>query len=522
MSLCVRAATKRFGALVAVSEASLEIETCKIHAIVGENGAGKSTLSSIAAGLVVPDEGRVEIDGAVLTPHTAREAIARGVGLVQQHFRLIDALTVLENAMLGVEPTRAGRIDRERVHEKFAKVQREIGSSLDPDARVSSLGVGDRQRLEIARVLFRDARIVLLDEPTAVLSPGESAALYATLRRLADAGRAIAVVTHKLDEVLDHADQVTVMRRGRVVSTSSYARGLAANRDRETRRRALLRDAFHDDGDVAENARSAVDASSKALLEIDDARSERMQGVTLRVLAHEIVGVAGVEGNGQRDLVDALAGLSALTHERRRGHDETIRTSAPLEVVHDDRHRRGLVLDASVADNALLGELERFTRASRLLDAGAMRDEASRRVKDGAVQPAEIDLPAAALSGGNQQKLVVARALARDASRARVLVAAQPTRGVDIAAARQIHARIVDAAKNGAAVLVVSADLDELRALSHRIVVMRRGRIVFEAARDAQGAWTGDATNEKLGAHMVDGSTKRDVAIVVEPAEVRS
>ena len=486
----VEHATKRFGALVAVSDASLEIEACTIHAIVGENGAGKSTLSSIAAGLLAPDEGSVSIDGRALSPHTAREAIARGVGMVQQHFRLIDALAVLDNAMLGAEPMRAlGRIDRAKAKEKLAAVQREIGSSLDPDARVASLGVGDRQRLEIARVLFRDARVVLLDEPTAVLSPQESNALYATLRRLADGGRAIAVVTHKMDEVLDHADRVTVMRRGRVVSTRDV------DGDRDALRRALLRDAFHEETDVDETARERT-SEGRVLLELDDVRDDvRLRGVKLEVREREIVGVAGVEGNGQSELVDVLAGLRAA-----RG---VVRAKARVEIVHDDRQRRGLVVDAPIVDNVVLGELARFASRVGLLDVRAMRDEASARVRDGGVEPPAIDLPAAALSGGNQQKLVVARALARGDG-ARVLVFAQPTRGVDLAAARQIHARIARAADAGAAVLVVSADLDELRALCDRIVVMARGRVVFEAQRDARGAWTDAATNESLGAHMLE------------------
>ena len=513
--LRVATATKAYGATVAVREAALALEAGKIHAIVGENGAGKSTLSSIAAGLVSPDKGHVEVLGKKLSPHTAHEAIARGVGMVQQHFRLIDALTVLDNAMLGVEPTKSlGRVDVAAAKAKLAKVQSELGSQLKPDALVASLDVGDRQRLEIARVLFRDAKVLLLDEPTAVLSPREADTLYATLRKLAGGGRAVAVVTHKIDEVLDHADVVTVMRRGRVVSTRPVDRAA----DRETQRRQLLHDAFHDSEEAGLVVARGADESEKMLLEIEGLKtdSNKLRGVRLHVRAREIVGMAGVEGNGQKELVDVLAGLV-------RASGGTVRVRAPIEVVHDDRHKRGLVLDASVADNAVLGELARFHRPYGL-DVAAMREEASRRVKDGGVSPPEIDLPAAALSGGNQQKLVVARALARDATvrkRApvdprwsivdagsfrtrRVLVLAQPTRGVDIAAARQIHLKIVAAAEEGAGVLVLSADLDELRALCHRIVVIARGRIVGDARRDAEGRWDEAASNERLGARMIE------------------
>jgi ABC-type uncharacterized transport system ATPase subunit len=490
-ALRVVSVDKRYGATVAVSRASLTLEAHKVHAIVGENGAGKSTLSSMAAGLVVPDAGHVEVLGVRLAPHTARAAIARGVGMVQQHFRLIDALTVLENAMLGAEPTKQLRIDTEAARAKLARVQDELRVKLDPAARVETLGVGDRQRLEIARILFRDARVILLDEPTAVLTPQDATALYATLRRLAEGGRAIAVVTHKLDEVLDFADSVTVMRRGKVVSTRAVDRA----GDRVAQRRALLHDAFHDsDESVAVVARPS-DESERVLLEIEGLKSgDALRGVRLHVRAKEIVGVAGVEGNGQRQLVDVLAGLREPT-------GGVVRPSAPVEVVHEDRHRRGLVISASVADNAVLGEYETFARRVGL-DMGSMRKEAARRVNEGGVMPAEIDLPARALSGGNQQKLVLARALARGA---KVLVLSQPTRGVDIAAARQIHLRIVAAAEAGAAVLVLSADLDELRALCHRIVVLARGRIVGDARRDAEGRWEEAATNERLGARMLEG-----------------
>ena len=520
VALRVVSATKTYGATVAVREASLALEAGKIHAIVGENGAGKSTLSSIAAGLVAPDDGHVEVFGKKLARQRARDAIAAGVGMVQQHFRLIDALSVLDNAMLGVEPLHRsfgrsfGLVDVGAAKAKLVKVQEELGSHLPADALVASLGVGDRQRLEIARVLFRDAKIVLLDEPTAVLSPQEANALYATLRRLASGGRAIAVVTHKIDEVLDHADAVTVMRRGRVVST----RAVEKSADRDAQRRQLLHDAFHDSEEAGLVVARGADESEKMLLEIEGLKTEtnKLSGVRLHVRAREIVGMAGVEGNGQLELVEVLAGL-------RRASGGTVRVRAPIEVVHDDRHKRGLVLDAPVADNAVLGEHARFSRAYGL-DVAALRREAARRVTEGGVSPPEIDLPAAALSGGNQQKLVVARALARDAvsrkrgpvdprwsivdgeksATRRVLVLAQPTRGVDIAAARQIHLKIVAAAEEGAGVLVLSADLDELRALCHRIVVIARGRIVGDARRDAEGRWDETASNERLGARMIE------------------
>jgi len=314
MAVALRAllVDKRYGATLAVSGASLELEAAKIHAIVGENGAGKSTLSSIAAGLVAPDAGHVEVLGKRLSPHTARAAIARGVGMVEQHFRLIDALTVLDNAMLGTEPMRSlGRIDRKGARAKLAGVLEELRVKLDPDALVGTLGVGDRQHLEIARVLFRDARVILLDEPTAVLTPKDASALYATLRRLGGGGRAIAVVTHKIDEVLDHADVVTVMRRGRVVSTRPVDR----EQNRDAQRAALLHDAFHDADESSAATVRAPDDSEKVLLEIEELEAgAELRGVRLEVRSKEIVGIAGVEGNGNASL-----SMFSLGCAQRRG-----------------------------------------------------------------------------------------------------------------------------------------------------------------------------------------------------------
>ena len=489
--LRVVSAKKSYGPIEALRGASLELCEGQVHAIVGENGAGKSTLLSIAAGLVVADAGHVEIDGRVLSPCTPHAAIARGVGMVQQHFRLIDALTVVENVMLGVEPTRGalGSLDEGAARAKLKRVLDDLGATLPMSATVSQLGVGERQRLEIARVLYRDARILILDEPTAVLTPQEASALFRTLRRLASGGRAVAVVTHKLDEVLEFADVATVLRRGRVVVTRPVA-----GEDRATLTRSLTQDIMGDAVPRPAALREPRDEKVEPLLKIEGLKTDgKLRGVRLEVRPGEIVGIAGVEGNGQRELVDVLAGLSEAS-------SGSVRARAPVWVVHEDRHERGLVLGASIADNAVLGELSRFARG--LIDVSALREEAQRRVDSGGVSPPEIDLPADALSGGNQQKLVVARAIARGGEK-RILVLAQPTRGVDMGAAQAIHERIAGAAREGAAVLVVSADLDELRALSDRILVMSRGRIVGDARRGAGGAWDDAASNEKLGERML-------------------
>jgi simple sugar transport system ATP-binding protein len=489
--LVVREVDRRCGAIQALRGASLEILPGRVHAVVGENGAGKTSLLKIAAGLIVPDAGDVHIDGARLAPHTAAEAIRRGVGMVQQHFALVDVFTALENVVLGVEPTRAlGRLDLRAARAKVEQVARELGTTLPLDARVESLGVGDRQRLEIARTLYRDARFLILDEPTAVLTPAECDALYVTLRRLADAGRAVVVVTHKLDEVRDHADIVTVLRKGEVIETRAITRGGG-----EAEMKALAQ-AIMGSGVPSPVTREAGTRGDPVITVSGVSLGRALRGVSLSVRAGEIVGVAGVEGNGQRELVRLLAGLDAPDAG-------TVRPRADeVAVVHEDRQVEGLVLDATVRDNVLLGDLARFTRYG-VLDAAAMDREADARVAQ-AQAPRALDATARSLSGGNQQKLVVARAMARVERGARALVLAHPTRGVDIGASRAIHAEVLAAARRGVAVLVLSADLHELRTLCDRICVIARGQIAAE--------FPPEATDQEIGRAMLADETSREKA----------
>ena len=474
--------TKSFGAVQAVRGVTLAFEAGEIHAVVGENGAGKSTLLKMAAGIATPDAGHVEIFDAKLAPHDAAEAIARGVGMVQQHFALIGVFTALENMVLGAEPVAAlGRLDMARAREKAAAVGRELGVELPLDAPAETLGVGDRQRLEIARALYRDARVLILDEPTAVLTPAEAEALYATLRRLADTGKAIVVVTHKLDEVRDFADVASVMRRGELVSPAP--RVVVRGGDGRELAEAIMGGALPDE--LAPRQKTLADVR----LRVRDVRLGRaLRGVSFDVRGGEIVGVAGVEGNGQRELVRVLAGLEA------RDAGDVAPEREGLSIVHEDRTREGLVLDATLRDNLLLGELSRFSRAG-VLDAPAIERAAAERLAHARVVPDDLDARAKALSGGNQQKIVVQRALAR--TRAddgpRVLVVAHPTRGVDLGAGRAIHDALLDAASRGVAVLVISSDLHELRALADRILVMARGRIAAELSPSSTDRELGEA-----------------------------
>jgi simple sugar transport system ATP-binding protein len=481
------AVEKRFGDLVAVRGATCAFRSGEIHAVCGENGAGKSTLLKVVAGMLVPDAGHVDAFGARLEPHTPREAIRRGIGMVLQHFALVPVFTALENVILGSEPVGAGGVlDLARARERAAKVAKDLGVDLPWDERVESLGIGDRQRLEIARALFRDAKLLILDEPTAVLTKTEASALYATLRRLADAGTGIVVVTHKMDEVRTHADVVTVMRRGELVFTRPIDRAgdVAAQVDEVTA--AIMGAGRGEHAATSEEPHEKPTSRAReVVLDVKDVRLGRaLDGLSLAVRAGEIVGVAGVEGNGQREIVAVLAGDVAPDSGAVDG-------ASRVAIVREDRQSEGLVLDAPLRDNIVLGELDRFAGAFGVLDLAALEKEAKTRL-DRSGARADLDRLARTLSGGNQQKIVVERALARSLP---VVVAAQPTRGVDLAASRDIHDRLRAAAAGGAGVLVLSADLDELRALCNKILVIARGRIVADLPPTA--------TDEELGRRML-------------------
>jgi len=474
--------TRRFGALVAVADASLKLQPGEIHAIVGENGAGKSTLLKVAAGVLAPSAGRVSIGGRPLEPASAAEAIRRGVGMVHQHFMLVGAFRAIENLVLGSEPVKgAGRLDLDTASRRARSLMEASGLEVPLDAITDTLTVGERQRLEILRVLYRGAQALLLDEPTAVLSPIEAGELYATLRRLADEGRTVAVVTHRLDEVVRHADRVTVMRRAHVVIAGRDARKAERPTEEELTRAIMGGEPLPEftPPSVAPDARSVLEITALALTDADGRRI--LDDLELSARAGEIVGIAGVEGNGQRELVRALAGLEPRARGRVVVDGREIPwTASPagrredLAAVHEDRHVDGLVLEASVGDNLVLGDLG----VPGLDEPKAI----ARRIARFHVEPPEPSIPAGDLSGGNQQKVVMARALdrflGRGRSRGAALICAQPTRGVDVGAAAGIHAAIGEAAKAGLAVVVISADLAELRRLSHRLCVMRRGRIV--------------------------------------------
>ncbi len=483
----LRGVVKTFGAVVANRDATLDVQRGEIHALVGENGAGKSTLMRVLAGMYAPDAGSVEVFGRAVQGWTTQEAIAAGVGMVHQHFMLIPTLTVAENVVLGSEPTNGMTIDLHRAVVEVDSLCRTSGLHVDPRARVAELSVGEAQRVEILKALYRGAKVLILDEPTAVLSPPEVRDLWAVLRRLRDDGGTVVLITHKLDEVIAISDNITVMRAGTTVSQFP-TQGVTP---RDIARAMVGRDVhLHLDavGGAREGTRPrAPTPGSSPVLRVQGLRvlSDRgtvaVNDVSFEILPGEIVGIAGVEGNGQTELLEAIAGLRAVQQGRVDvGAQEfttlSVRARADRGLSHipEDRHRRGLVLDYSIADNLILGRQHHF--ASRAgLDFARIAANASEQVQRFDIRPPIASLPARALSGGNQQKIVIAREMGRQFS---VLLAAQPTRGVDVGAIEFIHAQLRAARHDGKGILLVSADLPEVLALSDRIAVMYGGRFV--------------------------------------------
>ncbi len=489
--------SRRYGAAVALDGASFTVRAGTVHALVGENGAGKSTLVKILAG-VVRGEGTLAIDNEAidLGGWERRAARARGIGIVQQHGASAGTLTVVENAVLGVEPRRAGLLALDRAAAAIAALGDKLGMPVDPHARVEDLSLGAAQRAEIVAALHHGAKLLVLDEPTAVLAPVEVAGLLARLRELAASGTTIVIVTHKLDEVREVADDVTVLRAGKTVAvfTAGRVAPTAGDAYREPAERldiaAIARAMVG--ADLPEATQVAAPASDAApALVVSKLTAGALRGIDLAVRTGEIVGVAGVDGNGQRELALAIAGLCVSTGTVAiAGRDVTraspaVRFAAGLAHVPEDRHHGGLVIDASIAENLALGRAD--IAGTFRIDHGAVARHAAAQIAALDIRPPDPAAIVRALSGGNQQKVVIGRELSRPKLAA--VVAAQPTRGVDLGAVARIHERLRAAATSGAGVLVISADLDELLALCHRVVVLLRGRIVGEGRdRAALGA----------------------------------
>jgi ABC-type uncharacterized transport system ATPase subunit len=514
LAIRMRGIHKSFGPVHANRGAELEVGAREIHALVGENGAGKSTLMRILAGLYAPDAGTVEVaapNGELrdVTGWTTADAIAAGVGMVHQHFMLVRTLTVAENVVLGREPARAGMLDLARAINEVKRIGEQCDLRVEPSRLVGELSLGEAQRVEILKTFFRGARIFILDEPTAVLSPLEVKELWGVLRRLRDDGATIVLITHKLDEVMDISDRITVMRQGQTIARleTGSATPETIAKAMVGREVALMTTRNEDEGvrkSSDETPQSSIAHSSLSVthLVVMNRGRRAVDDISLSVAPGEILGIAGVEGNGQTELIEAIAGLRAVASgtvalKERDVTNRSVRerTEAGLAHIPEDRHRRGLVLDYSVAENLILGDQHTFGRGAR--NAWALDDEriaanARDEIQRFDIRPPDGGLPARSLSGGNQQKIVIAREMGGAYD---VLLASQPTRGVDVGAIEFIHARLRAARDAGKAVLLVSAELSEILALADRVAVMYGGRIVATLPRR-------DATEERLGPLM--------------------
>lgn len=493
-TLEMRDIVKRFPGVLANDHVTFDVKAGEVHALLGENGAGKSTLMRQLYGLYRPDEGQILINGQPVAFHSPSDAIRAGIGMIHQHFMLVSTLTVAENVALGLKSSREPRLDLDKVSKRIEDLSKAYGLKIDPSAYIWQLAVGEQQRVEIIKALYRGASLIILDEPTAVLTPQEVDDLFVTFRNMAREGHALIFISHKLHEVMAISDRITALRDGRLAGTRS-AEGVTRQ---ELAKMMVGRD-------VKPLAPQPLKAGSvrlkiEALRAMGDRGTEALRGVNLEVRAGEIVGIAGVSGNGQRELAQCLAGLRKVTGGLFTidSHDLTNATlkqrmDAGLAYIPEERMRDGAIREFSVQENIFLHEhaSPRFTRGI-FLNFPEMAAHARILVNKFAVKTPTLDTPLKNLSGGNIQKLIMARELSRAP---KILIAAQPTRGVDIGASEYIRQRLLEQRDAGTAILLISEDLDEIQELSDRIAVMFEGRIVGEVNR-------GEATPEEIGLLM--------------------
>jgi simple sugar transport system ATP-binding protein len=499
----LRQITKRFGDVLANDHVDIVVKPGTIHAIVGENGAGKSTAMRIAYGFYTADSGEILVDGQVRDIKSPHDAIALGIGMVHQHFMLVETMTVAENIVLGAEPGSSFALDLKSAAAQIRQLSEEFKLAVNPNEPVEHLSVGQQQRVELLKALFRHARLLILDEPTAVLTPLEVEEFFGILRRMREQGKTVIIITHKLSEVLAISDEVTVMRDGKVVGRVQTKDTNAAELARMmVGREVLLRveKPKPQIGDVALEVRNLSVMSATGARRVND--------VSFQVRAGEIVGVAGVEGNGQTELIEALAGLVDSTYvtgemlaEGKSLNSFGARVRRELGIAHipEDRHRRGLLLDFSLAENSILGVHYRppitALAGGVFLDDDAIHKRATEIIEGFDVRPRNAALPARALSGGNQQKLIIGREYHVNP---KVLLVSQPTRGVDIGAIEFIHRQLVALRDQGCAILLVSAELEEVTSLSDRLLIIHEGRIAGEVDPKV-------ATLEEIGLLMTRG-----------------
>jgi simple sugar transport system ATP-binding protein len=497
-ALELRGITKRFGPVVANDGIDFDLRPGEVHALLGENGAGKSTLMSILYGLYRPDEGEVRVNGEPVAVDSPSKAIELGIGMVHQHFMLVPVMTVTENIVLGGEPRRrGGLLDVREGARRVSELSERYGLAVDPNALIEDVTVGAQQRVEILKTLYRDARILVLDEPTAVLTAQETAELFDVLRALRDDGVAIVFISHKLNEVLEIADRVTVLRRGKKVDTVPTAGATEQSLARLMVGRDVLLRVEKPEAELGPPMLEVED-----LRVLDDRELEAVRGLSLNVRGGEIVALAGVDGNGQHELVEAIAGLRPAESGRisvvgRDVSNRGVRATCDAGVAHiaEDRQLRGLVLDFTLAENLALREY-RSPPLSRSgwLNIGQMNSRARSLLAEYDVRGGSEATLAASLSGGNQQKVCIAREIASDPQ---LLIAHQPTRGLDVGAIEFVHQRLMAERARGRGVLLVSLESDEVRSLADRILVIYEGQIV--------GEFPPDATEEELGFAMTGG-----------------
>ncbi len=494
----LRGITKRFPGVLADDHVDFDLRRGEVHALLGENGAGKSTLMNILYGLYKPDEGEIRIGGKPVSFGSAKDAIEHGIGMVHQHFMLIPVMTVAENIVLATEPTRGGvLLDYDDAAERVRGLSRQFGLAVDPEATIERITVGQQQRVEILKALYRGAEILILDEPTAVLTPQEAGELFGIIKSLKAEGKSVIFISHKLNEVLEIADRITILRRGKKIDTVPREGATEQQLARMmVGREVLLR------------VEKGPASPGEPLLEVedldvlDDRGLEKVRGVSFHVRAGEIVGVAGVDGNGQTELIDAIAGLRRPRSGRIKVAGRTIEHATARDMldagvghIPEDRQRRGLVLEFTIAENVALHDYL-YPPDSKWgwLYPRRLIERAGKLILEFDVRGGGPLTRARVLSGGNQQKLVVAREVARDP---RVLIAAQPTRGLDVGAIEYLHRRLVAERDEGRGVLLVSLELEEVLSLSDRVLVMYEGRIVAEHAAGV--------SEEEVGLEMLGG-----------------
>lgn len=497
--------TKGFPGIIANDHISFKVKQGEIHALLGENGAGKSTLMNILFGLYQPDKGQIfinEKEVKITDPNVANEL---GIGMVHQHFMLVEKFTVTENIILGMEPKKRGKINYDQARQKVLELSKQYGLLVDPDARIEDISVGMQQRVEILKTLYRGADILIFDEPTAVLTPQEIEELAEIMHNLVKEGKSIILITHKLKEIMAICDSVTIIRRGKVIDSVSV---------KETNPDDLAAKMV---GREVNFKTEKIEAKpSNTILKVSDLRAkdnrglDALSGISFEVRAGEVLGIAGVDGNGQSELIEVITGLRKADSGQVTINDKDITNLKPRIIsesgvshIPEDRHKRGLVLDYTVGENMVL-ETYYYPefQTKRLLDYNKINKYASRLIEEFDVRTPSVDTPARALSGGNQQKAIIAREVDKDPD---LLIAAQPTRGLDVGAIEFIHRRLIDQRDKGKAVLLVSLELDEILNVSDRIAVIYEGRIVGivdpkETTEQELGMMMAGATVKEVGA----------------------